>query len=114
VDLWIGQHIHVKGRPEWVFVKVHTHGTQEGDMETLLGEPMNEMFGYLESRYNDGKKYVLHYVTSREAFNIIKAAEAGKTGNPHAYRDFVLPRPKASRQLRTNSKVSAGKLTAAS
>jgi hypothetical protein len=26
-------------------------------------------------------------------YNIIKAAEAGKTGNPADYRDFELPRP---------------------
>ena len=99
VDLWVQQHIHVKGRPDWVFVKVHTHGTQEPDMETLLGEPIDKMHTYLESKYNDGKQYQLHYVTSRETYNIIKAAEAGKTGNPNEYRDYVLPRPRASRTV---------------
>ena len=99
VDLWVRQHIHVKGRPEWVFVKVHTHGAQEPDMETLLGEPMDRMFSYLESAYNDGSRYRLHYVTAREAYNIIKAAEVGKSGDPNAYRDFVLPRPRASRKV---------------
>jgi len=38
VDQWVNSHIHIKGRPEWVFVKVHTHGTQEADMDTLLGQ----------------------------------------------------------------------------
>jgi hypothetical protein len=47
----------------------------------------------LEAKYNDGKNYALHYVNSREVFNIIKAAEAGLTGNPHQYRDHVLPKP---------------------
>lgn len=94
VDLWIRQHVHVQGRPEWVFVKIHTHGTQEQDLETLLGEPMDRMHDYLERKYNDGSNYVLHYVSAREAYNIAKAAEAGCTGSPHAYRDFVLPRPK--------------------
>lgn len=99
VDLWVRQHIHVKGRPDWVFVKVHTHGTQEPDMETLLGDPIDKMHSYLESSYNDGQRYQLHYVTSREAYNIIKAAEAGKSGNPNAYRDYHLPRPRASRTV---------------
>ena len=107
VDLWVQQHIHVKGRPDWLFVKVHTHGTQEPDMETLLGEPMDKMFSYLEKAYNDGKKYQLHYVTSREAYNIIKAAEAGKSGNPNAYRDFVLPRPRASRRVAASGATQA-------
>jgi hypothetical protein len=94
VDLWVREHIHIAGRPEWVFVKVHTHGTQEQDMETLLGEPMGAMFDYLESAYNDGKKHVLHYVSSREMFNIIRAAEDGLSGNPGAFRDYVLPPPR--------------------
>lgn len=94
VDLWVKQHIHVHGRPEWVFVKVHTHGTQEPDMDTLLGEPVDRMFSYLETAYNDGRKHVLHYVSAREFYNIVKAAEAGLTGSPDEYRDFILPRPR--------------------
>ena len=96
VDLWVDTGIHVQGRPEWVFVKIHTHGTQDMDMDTLLGEPIEEMHRYLESRYNDGQHYVLHYVTAREAYNIIKAAEAGMDGNPGQYRDYLLPPPAAS------------------
>ena len=93
VDDWVRTGIHVEGRPEWVFVKIHTHGTQEGDMDTLLGAPSEAMYAHLERAYNDGRDYVLHYVTAREAYNIIKAAEAGKTGDPGQYRDFVLPPP---------------------
>lgn len=93
VDKWIDQHIHVEGRPEWVFVKIHTHGTQERDMGVLLGEPTVKMYEYLASRYNDGHNYVMHFVSSREMYNIIKAAEAGKVGNPNEFRDFVLPKP---------------------
>jgi hypothetical protein len=93
VDAWIEAGIHVEGRPEWVFVKIHTHGTQERDIDTLLGAPVDAMHDYLERAYNDGRRYVLHYVSARETYNIIKAAEAGHSGDPHAYRDFVLPPP---------------------
>jgi len=93
VDAWVKTGIHVQGRPEWVFVKVHTHGTQERDMDTLLGDPMHAMHDHLETTYNDGQRHVLHYVTSREMYNIIKAAEAGMQGNPARYRDFELPPP---------------------
>jgi hypothetical protein len=96
-DLWVEQHIHVKGRPEWIFIKVHTHGAQESDMDSLLGAPAEAMYADLEARYNDGKRHVLHYVTAREMVNIIKAAEAGYTGNPHEFRDFVLKPPPSSR-----------------
>ena len=82
-----------KNKPDWIFIKVHTHGTQEVDMETLLGNPCDEMYTYLESEYNDGDKHVLHYVTAREAYNIVKAAEAGEEGNPNKYRDYILDKP---------------------
>lgn len=96
VDLWIDQHIHVKGRPEWIFVKVHTHGTQEMDIDTLLGEPTQEMYRYLASRYNDGSQYKMHFVSSREMVNIIRAAEAGESGDPAVYRDYEIPRPQSA------------------
>jgi len=97
VDLWVNSGIHVKGKPEWIFVKVHTHGTQEKDMDTLLGQPFDDMCSYLESKYNDGDKHVLHYVSSREMYNIIKAAEAGENENPNSYRDYIIDAPKNKR-----------------
>ncbi|MDO7084115.1 hypothetical protein WNY51_11205 [Pseudocolwellia sp. AS88] len=93
IDQWVSSHIHVKGRPEWTFIKVHTHGTQEADMDTLLGQPRHDMHTYLETKYNDGENYILHYVSAREMYNIAKAAEAGKDGNPNEYRDFILAKP---------------------
>ncbi len=97
VDLWVKAGIHVRGRPEWLFIKVYTHGTQERDMDCLLGEPVDRMFSYLEERYNDGQSYQLHYVTAREMYNIVKAAEAGMSGNPGKYRNFILKPPANSR-----------------
>ena len=70
--------VHVEGRPEWIFIKVHTHGTQERDMDTLLGAEMEAMHAHLECAYNDGTDFVLHYVTAREAYNIVKAAEVAR------------------------------------
>jgi len=93
VDAWVRTGIHVEGRPEWIFIKIHTHGTQERDMDTLLGAPMHAMHDHLEKHYNDGQRHVLHYVTAREMYNIIKAAEAGMEGDPSRYRDFELPPP---------------------
>ena len=94
IDAWVRTGVHVQGRPEWIFVKIHTHGAQERDMDVLLGAPMDRAFRHLESCYNDGRAWKLHYVSAREAYNIVKAAEAGLGGDPHAYRDHVLPRPR--------------------
>jgi hypothetical protein len=93
IDQWVKTGIQVKGRPEWVFVKIHTHGAPERDVEMLLGPQMSDAHSYLESRYNDGEQWRLHYVSAREMYNIIKAAEAGETGNPGNYRDYLIPRP---------------------
>ena len=62
IDQWIDMGVHVKGRPEWVFVKVHAHGAGEPDMDVLLGPPMENMFSYLEKTYCDNKQNILHYV----------------------------------------------------
>jgi len=94
VDLWVKQHVHVLGKPEWIFIKVHTHGTQDRDIPALLGRPVEQMFERLESKYNDQSNYVLHYVNSREMYNIAKAAEAGLEGSPNDYRDYRLPKPR--------------------
>lgn len=95
IDLWIRSHIHVKGLREWTFVKVYTHGAQDRNCEALLGTGglLDRMYSYLEEKYNDGVEYKLHYATAREMFNIIKAAESGKYGDPNSYRDFILLPP---------------------
>ena len=90
IDLWIRQHIHVKRMLEWVFVKVYTHGVQEQNMDMLLNGGLEKMYTYLQERYNDGKNYVLHYVSAWEMYNVIKAAEAGETGNPSEFRDYLM------------------------
>lgn len=93
VDLWVDTAITVKGKPDWLFIKIHTHGTQEQDMDTLLGQPFYEMCQYLDEKYNDGENYQLHYVSAREMYNIVKAAEAGEQENPNNYRDFEVAAP---------------------
>jgi len=104
VDVWVKQHVHVLGRPEWLFIKVHTHGAIEPNADFLFGGELDRLHAYLGRRYNDGQSYRLHYVTAREAYNIAKAAEAGQTGDPGRYRDFVIPRPVG---LSVSDKVSA-------
>ena len=92
-ETWVSQRIHVQGRPEWVFVKVHTHGAPETQAKVLLGEPAHAFHRALADSYNDGKRFVLHYVTAREMFNIAVAGMRGESGNPNDYRDYALAPP---------------------
>jgi len=92
IDRWIRQHIHVKGIPNWIFVKVSCHGAEDQNYDVLLGQQADAMYSYLEKHYRDRQGYRLHYVTAREFFNIVKAAEAGLKGNPDAFRNFIIPK----------------------
>jgi hypothetical protein len=88
VDYWMRSRIHVNGRPEWQFVKVHGHGVETNDdSDEWLGPHFDAALAHLERAYNDGTRYVLHYVTAREAYNVARAAADGKSGDPCQYYD---------------------------
>jgi hypothetical protein len=93
IATWVAQNIHVQGRPEWVFVKVYTHGAPEAEAASLLGEGGRTLHRELTTRYNDGLRWKLHYVTAREMYNIIAAALGGESGDPHAFRNYRLRPP---------------------
>jgi hypothetical protein len=86
--VWLKQGIHVAGRPEWLFIKLHSHGAVPRNSSMLLGDPMARFHQALLASHNDGAHYRVHYVTAREMVNILHAAEDGMTGNPGQYRDY--------------------------
>jgi hypothetical protein len=97
-ERWVDARIAVHGQPEWIFVKAHTHGAPERNADVLLGEPMRAFHEAILERFNDGRRYRLHYVTAREMANIAWAAIAGETGNPHRYRDYLVRAPQAAHE----------------
>lgn len=98
-DYWLRANVHVPGRPEWKFIKLHTHGMQS--MEIFKSGKLKEFFAGVKRAYQK-PGYVLHHVSAREAYNIAKAAEAGLTGNPNEYRDFLI-KPPANNKIRCNT-----------
>jgi len=91
IDTWVRTGICVEGKEDWIIIKTHTHGATN---RSVLGDEMDDIYNYLETHYDDGNRYVLHYVTARELYNIIKAAEAGEPSpNPDQYRDYVVKAP---------------------
>jgi hypothetical protein len=91
VASWIAQAIHVEGRPEWVFVKVHTHGAIERTASSLLGDGGRALHAALARVMHGGWK--LHYVTARELYNVARAAMDGHAGDPSGYFDYVIAPP---------------------
>lgn len=87
---WVDCAIGVAGRPEWVIVKVYSHGAKEDNADVLLGPIGHAFHEAIGTEFNDGRRYRLHYMTAREIVNVIHAAEDGHTGDPGRYRDYVL------------------------
>jgi hypothetical protein len=87
---WLKARVQVPTRPDWFFVKLHTHGAPEANHPALLGEPMirfhRDLADYARSRPN----FHYHYVTAREMYNLVRAAEAGWKGTVAAARDYHL------------------------
>jgi hypothetical protein len=94
---WMRAGVGVEGRPEWVFVKVHTHGATERNAATLLGARMDDFHAALRRSFDDGQHGQLHYVTAREMANLVRAAEQGYEGPPHLFLDNWLVPPDVRR-----------------
>ena len=86
--IWVDLGVHVLGRPEWVVVKLHTHGALPANTSVLLGEPMRAFHTAVAQQFNDGECFRLHYVTARELVNILHAAEDGHAGDPGEFREY--------------------------
>ncbi|MCX5919261.1 MAG: hypothetical protein NTX30_21620 [Deltaproteobacteria bacterium] len=90
INCWIDANIHVKGRPEWVFIKVYSHGVQSSN--AILDRHFDLMLQSLEEICKR-RLISLHYMSTREGYNVVKAAEEGKEGNPENYRDYRVSKP---------------------
>ncbi len=86
---WMNARITVRGRPDWVFVKLHCHGMDPRDTPTLLGQPIEDFLRRLAALEDRGEVRV-HFVTVREMTNIALAACEGKNGDPSEFRDYRL------------------------
>jgi hypothetical protein len=90
VNRWLRAHVQVAVRPDWFFVKLHTHGAHEAGRQPLLGRPAVEFHQALADRARADANFHYHYVTAREMYNLARAAEAGWQGSVDAARDFEL------------------------
>jgi hypothetical protein len=86
--VWLECRISVVGRPNWLFVKLHTHGAKPENTHMFLGDPMRRFHEALRHQVERDPSLHYHYVSARELVNIIHAAEAGHSGDPGQFRDF--------------------------
>jgi hypothetical protein len=89
VDMWVNTGIAVRDWPNWLFVKVHTHGAKEANATYLLSEDGAEMYRYLLDRYNDGRHYVLHFITPWQLYRCVKILESGDREAIESVQNFT-------------------------
>jgi hypothetical protein len=77
LELWLRAGVKVPTKPDWFFVKLHTHGVNEPNQDVLLGEPMVRFHEALRERADRDPLFRFHYVTAREMANIALAAGQG-------------------------------------
>ena len=75
MQLWLQSGVQVLGQPNWLFVKLHTHGCKEGNIDTLLGEPTVRFHEDLARAAAEHPKFRFHYVTAWEMAQLVHAAE---------------------------------------
>ena len=94
LHLWKRAAISVRGRPDWLFIKLHCHGMDPTQQNAVLGSPMRDFLRDLVGGAEQ-RNEVLHFVSAREMVNIILAACDAREGNPGAYRDYRFKRTRS-------------------
>jgi hypothetical protein len=88
--LWLKAKVQIPPRPDWFFVKLHTHGCHDDNREVLLGVPMVRFHQDLADRARRDPEFHYHYVTAREMYNLVKAAEDHWQGTVAEALDYHL------------------------
>ncbi len=77
MQLWLNAGVIVEGQPNWRFVKLHTHGCKDENIDTLLGSPMQQFYRDLESMSQENPNLRFHFVTAWEMAQFVRQAERG-------------------------------------
>jgi hypothetical protein len=95
--MWVDSAPCVRGEPRIRFVKVHTHGCEDcKTLQYLLEEGLYDLYSTLCGAFNDGKDYMLHFVTPYEMYEKIKELEHHATiipGSNIVTADFAGAQP---------------------
>jgi hypothetical protein len=105
LEHWRSAGISVKGRPQWTFIKLYSHGFFDMDQDAMIGEQLRRFMNEVLEFGERTGEFQVHFASAREAFNMVVAAVEGKSGSPGAFRDYKL------RQIRDEPSASAARLT---
>ncbi len=89
-DRWLSANVTVAGRPDWIFVKLYCHGFFDQDQSDCIGEGAKRFFGEMVESTERSGNMKIHFASAREAYNMVRAAMAGKRGQPGDFRNYLL------------------------
>jgi len=72
IKLWLNYGARIEGVDDHIFIKLHTHGANDKNLEMLLEGGLDRMWSDLEEMVRDNKNYSLHYVSARGMYQVIK------------------------------------------
>jgi hypothetical protein len=87
---WFNARVSVAGRPEWVFVKLYSHGFFDWDQDAMIGAGLRRFMGDILDYSAKTGEFNVYFASAREAFNMVMAAADGHSGSPGDYRDYKL------------------------
>jgi hypothetical protein len=87
---WKNANITVKGRTDWIFVKLYCHGFFTHDQSACIGENVREFFGKIIENGEKTGDYKIYFASARESANMVFAAIDGQKGTPGDFRDYRL------------------------
>ena len=74
---WCRIGVHVAGRPDWIFIKLHTHGCKPVNLDAWFSDATVQFHADLARLQADRPEMKLHYVTAWETAQLVHAAERG-------------------------------------
>ncbi len=87
---WRSAGISVKGKPDWIFIKLYSHGFFDWDQDLMIGGQMKRFMSEVLEFGERSGEFKVHFASAREAFNMVVAAVEGREGHPGAFRDYRL------------------------
>jgi hypothetical protein len=69
-QIWLRHAPRVLGRPDWAFLKLHTHGATPWNSDMLLGSAMRRFREFLSTQ-----KVIIHHVSAREMVELVHRLE---------------------------------------
>jgi len=76
--LWVEAGVVVAGRPDWRFVKLHTHGCNPANQKMWFSERVANFHRQLAEFHRNHPNIRYHYVTAYEMAALVRQAEQGE------------------------------------